>query len=112
MKEAAERIVTINPETREKEVFTSHGDGSYTISTTQDVEPILEANQKRLNMYSPKAQRNVEWRLEARIPMSWLTKLQREEGLSALDPDDWKIIKKRYLNSSEYRKFRTTTNRL
>lgn len=112
MREPAHRVITINPETREREVFTSHGDGTYSIEETQDVEPILDANKMRFNAYSPVAQRNVEFRLEARIPLKWLTKLKREEGLDFLNPDDMKVIKKRYLNSSEYRKFRTTSNRL
>ena len=44
--------------------------------------------------------------------MNWLLKIQREEGLDFLNPEHMKVITKRYLNSSEYRAFRTAPGRL
>lgn len=111
-------VTEFNPETGETEIYHEDGD-TFAVEQVQDVEPILEAN-KRLQAENPTPHdavldadyRKQEWRHVARIPMIWLLKIQREEGLDFLNPEHMKVITKRYLNDSEYRAFRTTTGKL
>jgi len=112
------QVTEFNPETGEIEIYHEDGD-TFAIEQRQDVEPILEANKTKFNAAPSGGDLKVdgewqkqEWRHVARIPMMWLLKIQREEGLDFLNPEHMKVITKRYLNSSEYRAFRTAPGKL
>jgi hypothetical protein len=111
-------ITEFNPETGETEIYHEDGD-TFAVEQVQDVEPILEANKLRRNENPTGSDalldadyRKQEWRHVARIPMIWLLKLNREEGLDFQNPEHMKVITKRYLNSNEYSSFRTSSGKL
>jgi hypothetical protein len=85
-------------------------DGSASIATYQDVDPILDLNKAMATHndgYSPSR----ELRRAASIPMTLIYKWLHEEGWNALNPAHGDRLKKK-LNSSEYLYLRTAPGRL
>jgi len=85
-------------------------DGSYTIVSRQDVEPILDRN-KALATHNDGYTPSRELRRVASIPLILIHKWLREEGWNALDPVNGDRLAKK-LNSSEYLYLRTAPGRL
>lgn len=85
-----------------------HADGEIlTVSSLQDVEPILEANKRAYNTPPVKG----DFHMAARIPNVIAEKWMREEGLSIFNRDHWPAIAAK-LDSPEYRYLRTQPGRL
>ena len=83
--------------------------GDVTIHSSQDVEPILDANAQIANHFDPtfsKVFEGPEYRLVRRIPFNLITKWENEEGINFWDEDAAKKVMTK-LNSSEYYKLRT-----
>lgn len=96
------RLLDYDPETGVREVFESTDDG-FMIHTTQDVEPIIDANKAKQSLGKwGGARPGSEFRQVAEIPIGiqyeWLTKY----GVDLYNRDHWSGVK-RLLNSSDYR---------
>ena len=76
--------------------FENHDDGSFTISSEQDLEGIIEQNKMLRENQTGKE----KFRLAARVPVHIVEKAMREGWLH--DEDKWK----RWLNDGENRDFR------
>lgn len=82
-----------------------------TISTHQDVEPILDANKRLQNNedYKKLGMKQEMWHY-ARIPIVLVEKWLREDGIDVFNPDHSKKVFQK-LNSSDYAYLRTTTGK-
>ena len=91
--------------------FEDHGDGTYSIVTHQDFEPIIEENKKFLNEYGDKLThgKQVHGHRVASIPFTTWEQWMKDTG-GAIEKDP-KLLKK-YLNNPDNRFFRTTPSRL
>lgn len=72
----------------------------------QDVEPILKMNEILRNEgkgYSPSR----EWRRVASIPLIFVEKWLREEGIDVFNKDHWPAVRKK-LRDPDYRKLRNS----
>jgi hypothetical protein len=85
-------------------------DGTYTILSRQDVEPILDRN-KALTTHNDGYNEARDLRRVASIPLILIHKWLKEEGWNALDPKHGDRLKKK-LNSSEYLYLRTAPGRV
>jgi hypothetical protein len=84
-----------------------HGDGRFTIHSSQDVEPVLELNKAMATHndgYSPSR----EWRRAAHIPAILLLKWRQEIGSDPLHPQNRAWLLRR-LNDSDWRTLRTAS---
>lgn len=87
-------------------------DGLLVRHSSEDVEPILEANKRRANA-TPETGRFAGdgFHMVARIPRILIEKWMNEEGIDFFDRNDWpKIVAK--LNSSEYSYLKTLKARI
>lgn len=92
-----------------EEYDTDPATGALIIRTSQDVEPILNANKERANFhdgYSPSR----ELRKVASIPNIIVHKWLRD-GCNIYDDNDWPEVKRR-LNSSDWLHLRTSGGRI
>tara|TARA_R110002051_G_scaffold194581_2_gene262836 strand:- start:3896 stop:4219 length:324 start_codon:yes stop_codon:yes gene_type:complete len=82
-------------------------DGGVTINTVQDVEPVLEANKRLYNAYGDKRTTGKmgEWHLAASVPENVWDRWVLETGGDI--KKDKKLLAK-YLNSPEFKYFRTS----
>ena len=91
-----------------------------TISTEQDVEPILDRNveiqnwggasSKGLNEWSRRGIGRSEWHV-ASIPVEIISKWRTEEGIDVFKRDHWPAVRRKLMDP-EWRKLRTGTGRL
>ena len=100
------RLLDYDPLTGIREVFEST-DSGFLIHTTQDVEPIIEANKAKQSMgRSYYAADPDMWRV-ASIPITIQHKWAVEHGiLDVSAPEYWPNVRK-LLNSSDYRYLKT-----
>lgn len=80
-------------------------DGTYTVWSTQDADPILDRNKAMYTHndgYSPSR----ELRRAASIPVNLIAKWREEEGINVLHPDHADALKRK-LNDSDYLYLRT-----
>ena len=87
--------------------FEDHGDGCFTIHSSQDVEPLLDLNKAMPNQndgYSPSR----EWRRAAHIPAILLLAWRQEIGSDPLHPMNRAWLLRR-LNDSDWRHLRTAS---
>lgn len=80
------------------------------LSTTQDVEPILERNKASANDPS-KPWRGEDMHHVASIPLAMVEKWLREDGIDVFNRDHWDAVKRK-LNSAEYQYLRTSPTRI
>lgn len=83
------------------------------IRTSQDVQPILDANAELVNLggdgfFGP--ERN--WRRIASIPEVVIAKWLMEEGLNIARKEDWDYIVKKKLRDPEFSRFRTSPGKI
>lgn len=85
--------------------FKDNGDGTYTVWSTQDNDPILERNAAMANEnngYSPSR----DIRRMASIPLNLIQKWKHEEGFDALNPHNQDALTRK-MNDIDYSKLRT-----
>jgi hypothetical protein len=91
-------------------VFEDEGNGSFSIETVQDVEPILKANVAEYNSGNDGYTQGRDLKKVASIPLIEVHKLLNL-GINIFNEDDWpKVIAK--LDDPEWLKFRTAPGRL
>ena len=93
-------------------IFHGHQDGTFTIETREDVEPILDANKR---MQTNEYPRDKELLPVARVPATVYQKWLQDLGIpfdQAHEPDVRRLICQLYLNSNEFRFLRTTEGRI
>lgn len=78
------------------------------VKTTQDIEPYLEANKRRLNDNPSGTKKGSDLKLVGSIPLVIVHKWLVEEGLDIFNPDHEKAIMRK-LNDPDYRYLRTST---
>jgi len=99
------RQLDYDPLTGIREVFEATDDG-FVIHTTQDVEPIIEANKAKQSMGRAYYAADKDmWRV-ASIPITVQYKWLTEDGIDVWNPDHWPAVQRR-LNSNEYRYLKT-----
>lgn len=81
------------------------------VRTTQDVEPILEANKKLYNEDDRGWSKSKEWRRAASIPNVIVMKWMLEEGINIFKREHWPRVARK-LNDPEWRHLRTAPGRL
>lgn len=102
------RLLSKNPLTRTLEVHHyDHSDGSTTIETIQDVEPIIERNKKlaRCESYQSAGKKNDMFHI-ATIPNNMIVELKESYGIDIWNNDDLPRLEK-LLMSCEFRDLRT-----
>lgn len=87
--------------------FHGHNDGTFTIETVQDVEPILERN-KALASERGKNMRDREFIPVASIPVTVQYEWLKKYGITSVFDEEYEPLIKRLLNSNEYRYLRTS----
>jgi hypothetical protein len=80
-------------------------DGNLTVTSMQDVEPVLEVNKAQANAGISKGEDGDMWHA-ARIPASLILKWKLEEDLDVFDPEQVHRVAAK-LNSSEFLYLRT-----
>ena len=106
----ADRLPLLTSEQGIVHSFEDHGDGSFTIHSSQDVEPLLDLNKAMANHndgYSPSR----EWRRAAHIPVILLLAWRQEIGSDPLHPMNRAWLLRR-LNDSDWRHLRNAPGRL
>lgn len=101
-------ILDYNPTTRVTETFEYLDDGSWRITRTQDVEPILDHNKAKQNEHFDKRK---DWWPAASIPNIIIEKWKREDGIDVFNKNHVQAVKRK-LNSNEYRWLRTQNFRI
>lgn len=86
------------------------GTGRVVHRTSQDVEPILELNQKLYNLEDRGWSQSGEWRRAASIPLVVAEQWMRE-GVNVFKREHWPAVARK-LNDPEWRKLRTAPGRL
>jgi hypothetical protein len=90
--------------------FKDNHDGTYTVMSTQENDPILERNKAMANHndgYSPSR----ELRRAASIPFLLIEKWKQEEGVNVLRSDGADFLKRK-LNDADYAHLRTAPGRI
>lgn len=85
-----------------------HGNELF-IKRTQDVQPILDANQRLITLEQNK---KLDFRLAARIPKLTYYEWKREWNEKYSDDWEWSTFLAMRLNSRDYTKFRTEDMRI
>jgi hypothetical protein len=86
--------------------FKANADGTFTVWSTQENDPFLEANKTLQNQddgWSP----NRDFRREGSIPLNLIEKWKREQNVNVLHPSGHEFLKRK-LNDSTYRHLRTS----
>lgn len=96
-------LIDFNPDTDKAEYYLEDGEGGYALYTEQDCEPVLDlvAAIKETHVIKP-----LDFRHVAEVPLVFVDKAMREGWFH--DQAEWR----RFLNSAEYRRFRTWEGRL
>ncbi len=97
------RPFSYDPVTGLRVEYEDNGDG-FSLHTTQEVEPILDANKTVQN--DGKAYKHKDWWHAASIPASVQMKWLVEHGVDLMNPDHAEGVK-RLLNDPEYKYLRT-----
>ncbi len=89
-----------------------HPDGSFTITTHQDVQGIVDLNKELLNSYGSMQNHGnqVHGMRVANIPFTVLEQWAKETNGAVNDPDGKVLMK--YLNDPDNKYFRTTPTRV
>lgn len=93
-------------------IFHGHNDGTFTIETVQDAEPILNDNQRR---QTNGLKRDKEFFPVAQVPVPVYQNFLDRFGFtweSAHEPDVRRLFCQLYLNDIEFRKLRTTEGKI
>ena len=93
-------------------IFHGHQDGTFTIETVEDAEPILDANKRQ---QTDGLKRDREFMPVARVPVTVYQKWLQDLGIpfeQADEPDVRRLICQLYLNSNEFRFLRTTEGQI
>jgi hypothetical protein len=85
--------------------YKMNSDGDLTVTTAQDVEPILELNKAQYNETVHKSPNGEMWHA-ARIPPVVQLKWLLEDGIDVFDPEHARKVAQK-LNSSDWRHLRT-----
>jgi hypothetical protein len=89
-----------------KYFFRDNEDGTYTVWSTQENDPLLERNKTLANAndgWSPSR----DLRREGSIPMALIDKWKTEEGVNVLHPSGHEFLKRK-LNDIDYQFLRTS----
>jgi hypothetical protein len=102
------RLLDYDPLTQQQTWFSDHNDGTFSITTEQDVEPVLEANKRSKAMLgtTKKQIKNGFWHY-ASIPGVLIAHWSKEIGGDILAKHNSKELFKR-LNLPEYSHVKTT----
>lgn len=84
-----------------------HGDGSFALRRSEDVEPILDEN-KRAQNSGDGWSKSREWRHVARIPMTVYLQWMQEYGVDPFGKGNEPLLN-RLLNDPQYRHLRIST---
>lgn len=93
-------------------IFHGHNDGTFTIQTRQDVQAILDDNQRR---QTDGLTRDKELIPVANVPVNVYQKFLDRFGFTwenAHEPDVRRLFCQLYLNDIEFRKLRTTEGQI
>ena len=94
-------------------VFHGHSDGTFTIETVEDAEPVIERNKAVAN--EPRKRGDGLYHA-ATVPVTMIYRWMVEDGVSpqqaACDPDWLKRVAEKRLNSSEYQYLRTIPGKI
>lgn len=94
-------------------MFHGHSDGTFTIETVEDAEPIIDRNKAVANA-APRYGDGLYH--AATVPVTMIYRWMVEDGVSpqqaACDPDWLKRVAEKRLNSSEYQYLRTTPGKI
>jgi hypothetical protein len=90
--------------------------GQSVIQTTEDVQPILDANQSMMNQGDSGYSKSRELKRIANIPMSVLMEWNQKLGIDLMKQSPFAILKDRkvlarFLNDPSYQKVRTAAGR-
>jgi hypothetical protein len=84
-----------------------HADGTFTIETVQDCEPILERN-KAMALERGKKIRDRTWVPVASIPITVQYEWAKKYGITNVFDEEYEPLIRRLLNSNEWRYLRTS----
>jgi hypothetical protein len=84
-----------------------HSDGTFTIETVQDCEPILERN-KAMALERGKKIRDRTWVPVASIPITVQYEWAKKYGITNVFDEEYEPLIRRLLNSNEWRYLRTS----
>lgn len=105
------RLVSKDPFSGISTWYQSHGDGTFTVEHTQDVEQNLEFNKAEANSgWDGAIGDDKNFKRVAHIPNVIVLQMM-SKGINVFDKNDTKWLHK-FLNSSENRDFRTHFGRL
>ena len=85
--------------------FHPHPDGSFTVKTSQDAEPIIERNKADQNLGNNGYTKSRNMQKVASIPMTVQLKWRIEEGIDIYNPDHALAVARK-LNDPEWRHLR------
>ena len=103
------RTLSVNPETGMRETFVGTDDG-FKIVTSQDCEPILNAN--RVARDAQGSTRGHDFRYVGSIPLSLAQQWATESGTVPFTHEFNEYIRKHKLNSNEFRNLRVWGGRI
>lgn len=88
--------------------FKANGDGTYTVWSTQDNDPLLEHNAQLRGLddrgYTSPSK---DFRREGSVPLALIEKWKQEEGVNVLLPEGHDFLRKK-LNDSDWANLRTS----
>ncbi|MFP5449871.1 MAG: hypothetical protein ACLGHU_14125 [Alphaproteobacteria bacterium] len=90
--------------------FKDNHDGTYTVMSEQDTDPILDQN-KAMATHNDGWSESRDMRRAASIPMILVEKWKREQGVNVLRPEGEEFLK-RVLNDADYQHLRTAPGRI
>lgn len=85
--------------------FKDNGDGTYQVSSFQEVDPFLDRNVAMAN-HNDGWSASKDLRRLASVPLNLLRKWREEEGFDALNPHHDDVLKRK-LNDIDFQKLRT-----
>ena len=87
--------------------FRDNEDGTYTVWSTQENDPLLEANKALANADDRGWSPSRDFRREGSVPMGLINKWREEEGVNVLHPSGHDFLKRK-LNDSDFAHLRTS----
>jgi len=99
------RTLDYDPFTGITTTFESDGDGKFRLTETQDVQAILDHNQRRATEAHGGWTESKDMRYVGSIPLSIIHKWKVEKGIDVFNKDHWPAVK-RLLNDPDWRKLR------
>lgn len=99
------RVLDHDPFTGITTTFESDGDGKFRLTESQDVQHILDHNQRMANGDSGGWTKSRDMRYVGSIPLTIIHQWKVEKGIDVFNKDHWPAVR-RLLNDSEWQKLR------